>query len=151
VVLVDPLPGTAVEVVGHVGAVGDVEHDLARRAQQLADCGQNLLVVLLVGKVSERVAHDGDAVERTLVEARVASVAFLEDDLQAFVLRTLFGESDQIAGAVDARDIAEATAGELEAVAALAAAEIQDAAVRLDRLRTLVRWTGQSVDSAPPA
>ena len=35
VVLVDPLPGAALEVVGHVGAVGDVEHELAGRRRIL--------------------------------------------------------------------------------------------------------------------
>ena len=70
VVLVDPLPRAALEVVGHVGAVGDVEHELAGRAQELADRGQNLLVVLLVGEVSERVAHDGNAVEAELSLSR---------------------------------------------------------------------------------
>ena len=132
-VLVDPLPRAPLEVLGHVGAVGDVEHELAGGAQDLADRGQHLLVVLLVGEVAERVAHDGDAVEAVLRQARVARVAFLEHDLQAFVLRALLGEPHEIARAVDARDVLEAAAGELQAVPALAAAQVEDVAVRLDR------------------
>ena len=130
--LVDPLPGAAVEVLGHVGAVGDVEHQLAGRPQDLADAGQHLLVVLLVGEVAERVAHDGDAVEAVLGQARVARVAFLEQDLQALGLRALLGQADEIARAVDAHDVLEAAAGQLQAVAALAAAQVEDLAVRLD-------------------
>ena len=129
--LVDPLPRAALEVIGHVGAVGDVEHELAGGAQDLADRRQNLLVVLLVGEVAERVAHDGDAVEARLRQARVARVAFLEDDLQPLVLRALLGEAHEIARAVDAGDVLEAAARQLEAVAALAAAQIEDLAVRL--------------------
>ncbi len=78
--LVDPLPRAPLEVVGHIGAVGDVEHELTRRAQELADGRQHLLVVLLVREVAERIAHDGDAVEAALGEPRVPRVAFLEDD-----------------------------------------------------------------------
>ena len=131
VVLVDPLPRAALEVVGHVGAVGDVEHELAGGAQDLADRRQHLLVVLLVGEVAERVAHDGDAVEARLRQARVARVAFLEHDLQPLGLRALLGEAHEIARAIDAGDVLEAAAGELDAVAALAAAQIEDLAVRL--------------------
>ena len=57
----------------------------------------------------------------------------LNSDLQAFALRALLGETHEIARAVDADDVLEAAAGELEAVAALAAAQIEDLAVRLDR------------------
>ncbi len=92
---------------------------------------QHLLVVLLVGEVAERVAHDGDAVEARLRQPRVARVAFLEHDLQPLGLRALLGEAHQVARAVDAGDVLEAAAGELEAVAALAAAQIEDLAVRL--------------------
>ena len=50
-------------------------------------------------------------------------------------LRALLGEPHEIARAVDAHDVLEAAPGELEAVAALAAAQIEDVAVRLDRGR----------------
>ena len=128
-VLVDPLPRAALEVIGHIGAVGDVEHELAGRAQDLADGRQHLLVVLLVGEVAERVAHDGDAVEAHLGQTRVAGVAFLEHDLQPLVLRALLGEAHEIARAVDARDVLEAAARQLQAVASLAAAQVEDVAM----------------------
>ena len=132
-VLVDPLPRAALEVIGHVGAVGDVEHELAGRAQDLADGRQDLLVILLVGEVAERVAHDGDAVEAHVGQTRVARVAFLEHDLQPLVLRPLLGEAHEIAGAVDAGHVLEAAACQLQAVAPLAAAQVEDVAIGLDR------------------
>ena len=114
-------------------AVGDVEHELAAGAQDLADRRQHLLVVLLVGEVAERVAHDGNAIHAALRQARVARVAFLEQHLQAFVLRPLLGESHEIAGAVEPHHVLEAAARQLQAVPALAAAQIEDVAVGLDR------------------
>ena len=129
VMLVDPFPRAALEVIGHIGAVGDVEHQLAGGTQDLADGGEHLLVVLLVGEVAERVAHDGDAVEARLRQARVARIAFLEHDLQPLVLRALLGEAHEIARAVDAGDVLEAAARELETVPALAAAQVEDLAV----------------------
>ena len=135
VVLVDPLPRALVEVLVHVAAVGDVEHELAAGAQDLADRGQDLLVVLLVGEVAERVAHDGNAIDAVLRQPRVARVAFLEQHLQAFVLRALLGEPHEIARAVEAHDVLEAAPRQLQAVPALAAAQIEDVAVRLDRRR----------------
>src|SRR5690606_20320045 len=77
-------------------------------------------------------AHDGNAVERALRQARVARVAFLEDDLQALVLRPLARKADEVARPVDAGHVLEAAPGELQAVAALAAAQVEDGAVRLD-------------------
>ena len=135
VVLVDPLPRALLEVLVHVAAVGDVEHQLAAGAQDLADRGQDLLVVLLVGEVAERVAHDGNAIDAVLRQPRVARVAFLEQHLQAFALRPLLGEPHQVARAVEAHDVLEAAPGELQAVPALAAAQVEDVAVRLDRGR----------------
>ncbi len=99
--------------------------------QDLAHRRQHLLVVLLVGEVAERVAHDGDAVEARLGQARIARVAFLEHDLEALGLRPLLGEAHEVARAVDAGDVLEAAAGQLQAVAPLAAAQIEDLAVRL--------------------
>ena len=135
VVLVDPLPGAPLEVLVHVGAVGDVEHQLAAGAQDLADGGQHLLVVLLVGEVAEGVAHDGDAIDAALGQARVAGVALLEQHLQALGLGALLGEAHQVARAVEAHDVLEAAPGQLQAVPALAAAQVQDVAVRLDSRR----------------
>ena len=57
----------------------------------------------------------------------------LNTHLQAFVLRPLLGEPHEVARAVDARHVLEAAPGELEAVPALAAAQVEDVAVRLDR------------------
>ncbi len=131
-VLVDPLPRAALEVLGHVGAVGDIEHDLARGTQHLADRRQHLLVVLLVGEVAERVAHDGDAVEARLREPRVAGIAFLEHDAQRFGLGALAGEPDEVARAVDTHHVLEPAPGEFQHVPALAAAQVEDGAVRLD-------------------
>jgi hypothetical protein len=132
VMLVDPLPRALVEVLVHVAAVGDVEHQLAAGAQDLADRGQDLLVVLLVGEVAERVAHDGNAIHAVLGQPRVARIAFLEQHLQAFALRPLLGEPHEVARAVEAHDMLEAAPGELQAVPALAAAQDRDVAVRLD-------------------
>src|SRR4030095_9695476 len=77
-------------------------------------------------------AHDGNAIHAVLGEPRVARVAFLEQHLQAFALRPLLGEPDQVARAVEAHDVPEAAPGELEAMPALAAAQIEDVAGRLD-------------------
>ena len=63
---------------------------------------------------------------------RVARVAFLEDDLQALALRPLLGQPHQIARAVEAHDVPEAAPGELQAVPALAAAQVENVAVLLD-------------------
>ncbi len=135
VVLVDPLPRALVEVLVHVPAIGDVEHELSAGPQDLADRGQDLLVVLLVGEVAERVAHDGNAIHAVLGQARVARVAFLEQHLQPFALRPLLGEAHEVARAVEAHDVLEAAPGQLQAVPALAAAQIEDVAVRLDGRR----------------
>ncbi len=135
VVLVDPFPRALVEVLVHVPAVGDVEHELAAGPQDLADGRQDLLVVLLVGEVAERVAHDGDAIDAALRQARVARIAFLEQHLQAFVLRPLLGEPHEIAGAIEAHHMLEAAARQLQAMPALAAAQIEDVAMGLDRRR----------------
>ncbi len=132
VVLVDPLPRALVEVLVHVPAVGDVEHQLSAGPQDLADRGQDLLVVLLVGEVAERVAHDGDAIHAALGQAGIARVAFLEQHLQPFALRALLGEAHEVARAVEAHDVLEAAPGKLQAVPALPAAQIEDVAVRLD-------------------
>ena len=134
-VFVDPLPRAPLEMLVHVGAVGDVEHQLARGAQDLADGGQDLLVVLLVGEVAEGVAHDGDAIDAALGQPRVAGIALLEQHLQALGLRPLLGETHEIARAVEAHHVLEAAPGELQAVPALAAAQVEDVAVGLDRGR----------------
>ena len=133
--LVDPLPRALVEVLVHVAAVGDVEHQLAAGAQDLADRGQDLLVVLLVGEVAERVAHDGNAIHAVLRQARVARIAFLEQHLQSLGLRPLLGEPHQIARAVETHHVPEAAPGQLQAVPALAAAQVEDVAVLLDGRR----------------
>ena len=59
----------------------------------------------------------------------------LNSDLQAFVLGALLGESHEVAGAVEPHHVLEAAARQLEAVPALAAAQIEDVAVGLDRRR----------------
>ena len=74
-------------------------------------------------------ATQSDAV---LGQPRVARVAFLEQHLQALALRPLLGEPHQIARAVEAHDVLEAAPGELQAVPALAAAQVENVAVRLD-------------------
>src|SRR5262249_17322156 len=131
-VVVDPLPRALIEVFVHVPAIGDVEHQLAAGTQDLADRGQHLLVVLLVGEVAERVAHDGNAIHDVLREPWVARVTFLEDALQALALRPLFGEPHQVARAVKPHDVAKAASGKLQAVSALAAAQVENLAVWLD-------------------
>ena len=65
-------------------------------------------------------------------QPRIARVAFLEQHLQALALRALLGEPHQVARAVEPHDVLEAAPGELEAVPALAAAQVEDVAVRLD-------------------
>src|SRR5690606_18820736 len=81
----------------------------------------------------ERVAHDGDAIEAALRQPRVPRVTFLEDDLKAFTLGTLARKADEIAGPVDTSDIPEAAPGQLQAMTALPAAQVEDRAVRVDR------------------
>src|SRR5262249_59421043 len=54
--LVDPLPRALVEVLVHVPAIGDVEHELPARAQYLANGGPDPVLVLLVGAVSAPLA-----------------------------------------------------------------------------------------------
>ena len=147
VMLVDPLPRALLEVLVHVAAVGDVEHQLAAGPQDLADRGEDLLVVLLVGEVAERVAHDGNAIHAVLRQARVARIAFLEQHLQAFGLRPLLGEPHQIARAVETHDVLEAAPGQLQAVPALAAAQVEDVAVRLDGRRVTMKSTSRRVFS----
>ena len=56
----------------------------------------------------------------------------LKSDLQALALRPLLGEAHQIARAVEAHDVPEAAPGELQAVPALAAAQVENVAVLLD-------------------
>ena len=68
-------------------------------------------------------------------QARVAGVAFLEQHLQALALGALLGEPHQVARAVEAHHMLEAAPGQLQAVPALAAAQVKDMAVRLHRRR----------------
>ena len=128
----------------HISAVGDVEHELAGRAQDFADRGQDFLVILLVGEVAERIAHDGNAVEAAFRQPRIARVTFLEDDVQAFVLGAFARQPDEITRAVDTRNALEAAACQFQAVAALSAAQVENGAVRLNG-----RCRHDEVDLAP--
>ena len=56
----------------------------------------------------------------------------LKTHLQTLALRPLLGEPHQVARAVEAHDVPEAAPGELQAVPALAAAQVEDVAVLLD-------------------
>src|SRR5262249_15462264 len=131
-VLVDPLPRPAVEVVVHVAAVGNVQDDLPARPQDLADRRQHLLVILLVGEVAERGAHDGNAVHAVLRQPRIARLPLPEQHLHTLARGALLGQPHQIARTVEPHDVLEAAPRQLQAMATLAAAQVEDVAIGLD-------------------
>src|SRR5579884_1501293 len=88
-------------------------------------------VVLLAVEIAERVAEDADAMEFAVAEAEAAGVALVERHLQVALLGALAGEADQVARAVEADDAVKPPLRQFERMAALAAAQIEDAVVAL--------------------
>ena len=131
-VLVDPLPGALLEMAAHPVAVGQVHDQLAVRAQRPLDRLEHGQIVLLALEIAEGVAEERDAIERAFGDAEAAGVALVEARDQPLLLGALARQPDQIARAVDAGDPAEAAPRQLQAVPALAAAQVQYAIAGLE-------------------
>ena len=119
-------------MAAHPLAVGEVHHQGSARGQRALHRLQHGNVVLLAVEIAEGVAEDADAVEAALTDAELARVALVEGEREATLLGALARQAHEIARAVDAGDVLEAAPRELERVPALAAAQVEDAVVRLE-------------------
>src|SRR5690606_25594905 len=90
-VLVDPLPGAALEALAHPVAVHEVERDGAAGLEDALGHAEHGEVVLLALEIAERVAHKRHALERALGQAEAAGVALVEGDGQAGLFGALAG------------------------------------------------------------
>ena len=81
-------------------------------------------------EVSERVAHEIDAVERRLRLQAGARIAFEKGDIQAKGIGSLAGNLEKIRRLIGAADTAKSSLRKLEGVTALAATQVQNPVMR---------------------
>ena len=126
VVLVDPLPGTRLEIVPHPGPVHDIHHEDPVGGEGPGNIVQYLKVVGFLLKIPERVPENGDAVKQFVPDAEFSRVSLPELNQQPLLFGPLLGEADEMTGPVDPDDVLEAPSGEFQAVSSLSAAEVEN-------------------------
>src|SRR6516225_8538963 len=131
-VLIDPLPRAWIEMASHPLAVHQV-HDKGPSGRERAlDRFEHSDIILRPLEVAERVTQHTDAVKLGIAEAKAPRIALVERNREVALLGTLAGETDQIARSVEAGNMRKAAPGKLERMAALAAAQIENAIVALE-------------------
>ena len=131
-VLVDPLPGAALEVMPHPFAIDQIQCDRPLGREDPLDRLQDGQIILLPVKITEGIAHQRNAVEIIIRETEFTGVAFVEIYIQAVRFGALFRQADQVAGAIDTGHMVEAPPRQFQAMASLAAAEVQDPVIGLE-------------------
>jgi len=131
-ILIDPLPGARLEMVAHPLAIHQVHDESAARGQGALDRFEHRKIVLGPIEIAERIAEHADTVKLAVAEAKAAGVAFVERHLKIALPGALPGKPDQIARPVEPGNVLKAAAREIERMAALAAAQIEDSVVAFD-------------------
>ena len=119
----------------HPLAVHQIHDERAARGQGALDRFEHRQIVLGPVEIAERIAEHADAMKLAVAEPETAGVAFMERHLQIALSGALLGEPDQIARPVEPGNVLKAAARELERMAALAAAQIEDAVAAIDARR----------------
>jgi len=119
-------------MAAHPIAVGQVHDQRAARGERPLHRLEDGDIVLLAVEIAEGIAEDADAVKAALRHAELAGIALVERKGEVPLAGALAREPDEIARAVDAGDLLEAAAGQLERVATLTAAEVENAVVGLE-------------------
>src|SRR5262249_28652395 len=105
VVLVDPLPGSRLEMAAHPVAVHQIHDQRAAGGERALDRFKHREVILRALEITERIAKDADAMEFGVAEAKTPRIAFVKRNLEVTLLGALAGETDQIAGAIEPGDV----------------------------------------------
>ena len=113
-VLVDPLPGTRLEMMAHPVAIHQIHDERAAGGEGAVDRFEHGEIVLGTLEIAEGVPQDADAVKVTVAEPKPPRIALVKRDLQVALLGALAGQADQVARAIEPGDIGKASAGELE-------------------------------------
>ena len=119
-------------MMAHPVAVHQIHDERSAGGEGAVDRFEHGEIVLRTLEIAEGISQDADAVKVTVAEAKPPRIAFVKRDLQVALLGALAGQADQIAGAIEPGDIGKAAAGELERMAPLTAAQIEDAVVALE-------------------
>src|SRR4051795_889459 len=130
-VLVDPLPGARLEMMAHPVAIHQIHHERSAGGEGALYCFEHGQVILRALEIAKGITQDAGAMKVTVAEAKPPCVAFVKRDLEVALLGALAGQADQIAGAVEPCDIGKASVCELERMAPLTAAQIEDAVIAL--------------------
>ena len=131
-ILVDPFPRARIKITAHPLAIHQIHDERSAGSQGALDRFEHREIVLRALEIAERVAQQADAMKFGLAEAKAPCVALVERDLQVALPGAFAREADQIARAVEPGDMRKAAPGEFERMAALAAAQIEDAVVPLE-------------------
>src|SRR5207247_2004085 len=132
VVLVDPVPGTRLEMAPHPLSVHQIHDEDAARGQCALDRLQHREIVFRPVEIAKRVAQNADAMKLPVAEPKTPRVAFVKGERQIALPGALAGEADQVARAVEPGDLLKAALRQLERVPALTAAQIEDAVVAFE-------------------
>src|SRR5262249_41689223 len=131
-VLVDPFPRARLEMEAHPIAVHQIHDERAARSESAVDRFENGQVVFRAFEIAEGVPENADAMKVCVAEAKPSRIAFVKRDLQVALLGAFTCQADQITRAVETGDIGERSVGELERMAALAAAQIEDPVISFE-------------------
>ena len=130
--LIDPLPTARFEIVAHPGAVDDVEHQHAVRAERPLDAREHRGIVLVAVEIAEGISHQTDAIEVPIAEPEAARVALAEVHGDADIPGALSRQADEIARTVDSGNMRKAAPRQFDRVPALSAAQVEDPIVRFE-------------------
>ena len=127
---VDPFPRARLEVTAHPVAVHQIHDQLAAAGQRPLDPFENGEIVFLPLEIAKGIAEDAYAIEFAVAEAKIARVAFVKRWLLLGLLGALAREADQIARAIEPSNALKTAPRQLERMAPLPAAQIENAMVR---------------------
>ena len=132
-ILVDPFPRARIEMTAHPLAIHQIHDERSAGGEGALDRFEHGEIVLRTLEIAERVAQTGrrNEIRPSPRRKRRASPSW-KRDLQVALPGAFAGEADQVARAVEPGDVRKAAPGEFERMAALAAAQIEDAVVALE-------------------
>ena len=119
-------------MMAHPVAIHQIHDERPAGGEGAVDRFEHGEIVLRTLEIAEGVPQNADAVKVTVAKTKPPGVAFVKRDLQIALLRALASQADQIAGAIEPDDIGEASVGELERMAPLTAAQIENAVIALE-------------------
>ncbi len=129
---VEPFPGLLLEILAQPVAVDEVEGKPPAGPQQPSGVAQQRRVILGAGEIAEGIAEDDGAVELARLAAGPAAIALEEFDREISVAGAAAGEIEEVVREIDAGDVLEAAARQLQGMPALAAAEVEHAIAGLE-------------------